>query len=131
MGPGVSFSEAALNARNLYVDGQVSTPREAWDCAVNAIFPEKKWYYRTKPCPRSSFLGLCEEGLIKGIPIGDYCNATKNKEYAIMAVNMLKENPKWRKDKKAFWKEIVKKNPISYDYQLDVVIALWNNNLIK
>ena len=129
MSPSEKFGQAAIQARKYFIMGLVNSPRNAWDKATNEIF--EKWYYREKPCPRSAFLGLCEEGLVKDIPRGNYSNATKNKEYAIKAVTMLKDSPSWRNNnKRSLWKEIVKKKPISYDYQLDVVFALWDNKLI-
>lgn len=123
------FGLTALKARELLLTGDADTPRDAWDIAALNIL--KKQVYVEKPCPRSAFLGLCEEGFIKGVPRGNYCRATKNKEYAISAVNMLKKNPRWRSNKKDLWNEIVKDNPITHNYQLDIVFEFWDNNLLN
>jgi hypothetical protein len=40
---------------------------------------------RKKDCPRGAFLGLCEEGLVKGIPAGKYTASKDNKAYAVRA----------------------------------------------
>ena len=34
---------------------------------------------------RGAFLGLCEEGLVKGIPAGKYSASKDNKQYAVRA----------------------------------------------
>jgi hypothetical protein len=47
---------------------------------------------KKKGCPKGTFLGLCEEGLVKGIPKGNYTKSVKNKKYAIKAVTVLKQN---------------------------------------
>ena len=58
-----------------------------------------------KGCPRNAFLGLCSQGLIKGIPKGNYTTSEKNLNYAKEAVRILREdnslcdNPKCIMDK--------------------------------
>jgi hypothetical protein len=42
-----------------------------------------------KGCPRGAFLGLCEEGLVKGIPAGNYTTSKDNKAYAVRAAELL------------------------------------------
>ena len=39
---------------------------EAWDLVAHHIFPDKP-ASRAKGCPKCAFLGLAEEGLIKGV----------------------------------------------------------------
>lgn len=53
----------------------------------------KEHQVKKKGCPRNAFLGLYEEGLVKGIPSGNYTRSKKNKEYAIKAVKILKGAP--------------------------------------
>ena len=40
---------------------------------------------------RGAFLGLCEEGLIKGIPSGQYMASRDDKAYAVRAAALLAE----------------------------------------
>ncbi|WP_420865668.1 DUF6979 family protein [Dickeya oryzae] len=42
-----------------------------------------------KSCPLSAFLGLCEDGYIKGIPKGKYTKSYKNKKYAVVAADIV------------------------------------------
>ena len=44
-----------------------------------------------KGCPRGAFLGLCEDGLVKGIPAGNYTVSKDNKAYAVRAAELLIE----------------------------------------
>jgi len=76
----------------LYSSSKVLSPRIAWDQATTNLFG-KGTASQEKGCPRDAFLGLCEEGLIKGIPQGKYCHSVKNKQYALSALRHIKNNP--------------------------------------
>lgn len=83
----------------------------------------------SKGCPKSAFLGLCEEGLVRGIPRGSYTTSKKNKAYAIAGVELLKENPSLSDKPLVLWRQIYGA-PASHNHQMDVVCALWNAGLI-
>nr|WP_313637966.1 hypothetical protein [Paenibacillus sp.] len=53
-----------------------------------------------------------------------------NKTYAIQAVELLKANPELAKDKNELWRKVIKGVKKQHNSQMDVVLALWNNNLI-
>ena len=118
---GESAKEAALLGGN---------PIESWQIVVNDIFDSES--AKTKGCPKNTFLGLCEAGLVKGIPKGNYTNSKLNKEYGITAVTILKTTGIITK--KELW-QLVKKELLiekkAHNSQMDVVIALWENGLIK
>ncbi len=59
--------------------------------------------------PKNAFLGLCRAGLVKGInPEKVKTKHSKNGEYAVAAVSLLKNDPEWANQKKSvFWREIV------------------------
>lgn len=84
-----------------------------------------------KGCPRTAFLGLCEEGYIKNIPVGMYLNKVncKNKQYAIAAIEILKKDDSLKNNPKKLW-ELVPNHPNSHNGQMNVVCSLWNANLI-
>ena len=123
------YGLAARKAVDLMVIGDATSPKNAWEKAVKEVF--KKEVYREKGCPRAAFLGLCEDGLIKNITPGNYTKSLKNKSYAVKAVQLLKKNPELRYNKKLLWEKIIIGKKISHNYQLDVVINLWENNLIN
>jgi hypothetical protein len=83
---------------------------------------------RRKSCPRGAFLGLCEEGLVKGIPAGQYTASKENKAYAVNAAALLAEEKQtWSAS--GLWRAVA--NPEkTHDSQMDVVLALWKNGFI-
>lgn len=124
------FGSAAKRAVELYTAGLVETPREAWNRAVVEEFGNITITHK-KGCPRCAFLGLCEEGLVKGVPRGFYTTSEKNKEYAIQGVEILRENPSLSSDPMALWDAVLGERSISYNDQMHVVTALWNEGLTK
>ena len=101
--------------------------RESWFSAAELFDSES---FQNKSCTRSTFLGLCEDGLIKNISKGDYeSNSTKNKYHAIKAVAFLKENKVASISPKELWSKL-NINGKSHNSQMDVVLALWCNSLI-
>jgi hypothetical protein len=84
---------------------------------------------RKKGCPRGAFLGLCEEGLVKGIPAGRYTTSRDNKAYAVRAVALLTEGTQLRSTS-ALWRAVTNGAEKTHNSQMDIVLALWNNDLI-
>lgn len=107
-------------------------PIESWKNSVDQIFDSES--SKLKACPKNAFLGLCEKGLIKGIKAVSYFKNKKpnlNKKYAITSVNILKENPSL--SKKELWGKVKRKLALGnkkHNSQIDVVLALWENDLI-
>lgn len=99
-----------------------------YERATEEVFETKS--SREKSCPKNTFLGLCEEGLVKGVPKGNYTKSVKNKEYALKAVNVLKSNHNKIFTSKELWEQL-ELGDKKHNSQMDVVLALWENNLIK
>ncbi len=126
------YGQAALNAVNLIEDKQAFTPIDAWSIATIAIFGNENESQK-KGCPKGAFIGLCEDGLIRGIPKGNYAvrnSLNKNKGYAVRAVELLKENPAFAVDKKMLWGAVMNGEVKQHNSQLDVVLALWEKDLV-
>jgi hypothetical protein len=100
---------------------------EIWSNSAKEIFKTKS--SQVKGCPKGTFLGLCEEGLVKGIPKGNYTKSVKNKEYALKAVEILKQNTQTKFSSNELWEKLELGDKRS-NSQMDVVLSLWNNNLI-
>jgi hypothetical protein len=100
---------------------------EIWSRSAKEVFDTKS--AQEKGCPKNTFLGLCEEGLVKGIPKGKYTRSEKNKNYALNAVSILKNNPNKVYSPKELWDKLELGNKRS-NSQMDVVLALWENGLI-
>lgn len=107
---------------------------ENWEKLVKK-FLEKKCYVK-KECPKNTYFGMCSKGLVKGIPEGNYLEyETIEVEYAKIAIKLLKENEIYSKNLRDLWRKVMKEGGYdeekNYDFQMDVVCALWNAGFIK
>jgi hypothetical protein len=89
-----------------------------------------KLVFEEKGCPKNTFLSLCEEGLVKGIPKSNYTKSVKNKDYALRAVAILEQNKHTTFLPKELWDKLELGDKRS-NSQMDVVLALWENGLIE
>jgi hypothetical protein len=105
------------------------TPREAWTRAAKELF--SKTSLQNKNCPRATFLVLCEEGLVKGIPPGRYVEAFENREHTLEAVRLLGRDPSLSGMPIQLWKAAIGDAAIGHDKQMHVLTALWNRGLIR
>jgi hypothetical protein len=122
------YGECASLAVGLAADSGVD-PRAAWDMATLKTFPHGI-SSRKKGCPKGAFLGLCEDGLVKGIPKGEYTMSLHNKRYAVSAVQLLRQKPQLSSNKDELWRALPDKSARNENGQVDVVIRLWNSGLI-
>jgi hypothetical protein len=124
-----NYGDAAVRAARLAQDQHLG-PEDAWRRAAAVTFPNSV-ASQVKGCPKGAFLGLCEAGLVKGIPRGDYTRSQMNKQYAVNAVAALRRSPSLAQDRTALWKSALgsaaEKN---HNGQMDVVVALWTSGLI-
>lgn len=120
------YGESAILAIRLFADKKSTDPCDAWTKATNLVTPHKST--RDKGCPKSTFLALCEKGWVQGVPKGSYTKSTKNKEYAIAAIELLRNKPSINSSTE-LWKQIVKGTKV-HNGQMDVVLTLWKNDLI-
>ncbi len=104
------------------------TPVDRWASAIEKLYPSSPTSQR-KSSPRGAFLGLCEEGLVKGIPPGHYAATKENKDYATRAVALLVEGTQhWSTS--SLWRAVTNDSEKAHTSQMDVVMALWKNDLI-
>lgn len=82
-----------------------------------------------KGCPRLAFIGLCENNLIKDIEIKNSNKESLNKNYAVEAVKVLKNN-KRDYTSKELWEEIGNKDK-KHNSQMNIVLALWEKGMIE
>jgi hypothetical protein len=116
-----------LDAAQSCASGQFADPLAAWNTAALNRLPTKMT--REKGCPKSAFLGLCEEGRVKGVARGSYTRSKLNKGYALQALTLLSTTPALAGDCHQLWKRVmagVEKQP---NHQMEVVIALWEAGL--
>ncbi|GAA0337635.1 hypothetical protein GCM10008967_29870 [Bacillus carboniphilus] len=126
------YGQAAIRAVELVNKKIVDSPIKGWEIATSELFGEGSWGQK-KGCPKNAFLGLCEEGLVDQIPRGNYNSRklSKNKDYAITAVNIVRDQPNLLDDITELWNQVTKGNGISRNYQMDVVETLIREKYIK
>jgi hypothetical protein len=121
------YGEGALMAARHRSSGDVN-PVARWESAMENLYPTSP-AARKKGCPRGAFLGLCEAGLVKGIPAGRYTASKDNKAYAVRAAELLAEGTQsWSTS--ALWKAVSNDPEKTHNSQMDIVLALWKNDLI-
>jgi len=122
----------AIAAANLVKQHGLGPP-EAWRRAVAATFAGPS--YQKMGSPKGAFLGLCEEGLVVGVPAvppGTYTKSRKNKGYAVAAVNILQRTATPSSlHPDALWLDVLGGVWIKANGQMDVVLGLWNAGLIR
>ncbi len=124
-----NYGLAAVLAVGLINSGRASSPIEAWKSATSEIFGQGT-SGQAKGCPKNTFLGLCEDGLVKGVAPDRYnTRISKNKEYAVQAVKLLRDNPDLASSKVALWTMVADAGRV-HNSQMDVVISLWNRGLL-
>ena len=124
------YGQVAVTAVGLLHSGGTDNPRQAWDIAAQEVFPHSA-SSREKGCPRSTFLGLCEGGLVKGVPAGEYCTAVLNKQYALRAVELIRGNEELKENKLNLWNQVCTDAKKKHNQQMDVVVSLWEQGLIE
>lgn len=113
------YGEAATSAIALVLE-EGKTAEEAWLQAAQYVFN------RPSARPRGTFLGLCEAGIVKGIPIGNYTKSVKNKEYGLHGYAILEGSPELVAAPRELWARVVEGKV--HNSQMDVVIAVWHWN---
>lgn len=127
------YKTLAILAADLAKSKKIS-PIEAWQITAQKIFPNSL-SGQVKACPKNTFLGLCEAGLIAGIPAGKYTGSALNKKYALTAVELLLHNTELPITCTELWKDTLRACDLgdtkAHNYQMDVVLGLWENGLIN
>lgn len=118
---------AIESVKKIELDTELS-PIDAWENATMEIFGNRT--SQSKGCPRSTFLALCETGIVQGVPRGKYTRSIKNKNYAINGIQYLKDHRGERIDQDAMWRYVTNNSGISHNSQMDVVLSLFNENLL-
>src|SRR3984957_13804552 len=110
------YGEAALLAVRMETYGKAITPLDRWKAATQKLYPTSPSAQR-KGGPRFAFLSLCEAGLVKGIPPGQYAPSNKDKAYALRAVALL--NAGTHKTVSALWAEVTDGEEVTHNSQID------------
>lgn len=123
------YGLSAIMAVEALQQGEARTPRGAWEQAVNHVFSTPA--SRNKGCPRDAFLGICGEGMVIGVPEGDYSRSEKNKKYAVQAVVLLRQDKSLADSPSRLWQNIMAGEQKKPNQQMEVVTALWNRGFVR
>ena len=120
------YGEAALQAVRMNLYGKALSPAERWQDAVQKLYPTPAG--QKKKAPREAFVGLCEAGLVKGVAADSFATGNRNKDYAVAAVELLRDGT--HKTVTQLWTAVTDSDGTEHSCQMDVVLALWKNDLI-
>ena len=123
------YAKCALEAVNLIIASD-APPGDAWRKATTQAFGAGT-SGQEKSCPRDAFLGLCQQGLVRGVPGGRYTASKKSAGYAVSAAAILRNRPELADRPIDLWNTVVRNQPKAHNQQMNVVIALWKANLLK
>jgi hypothetical protein len=126
------YGDTAVLATKFVLEGKANSPVEGWKLAVAETCPDSVSSQK-KGCPKGAYLGICEEGLVKGIPSGSYTTSVLNKKYALRALSLLRSEPALSGDAIGLWDRVMEmegdtKHP---NGQMDVVLALRQDDLLQ
>jgi hypothetical protein len=121
------YAQVALKTVEL-VKTRGLDPISSWQLVSSEVFINSRTGAK-KGCPKSAFLGLCEEGLVKGIEKGNYTKSIKNKEYALQALELIKKDSDLANNPRRLWNMIMIENK-QHNSQMDIVCELYKNGLL-
>lgn len=124
----VKFSQVAIKSIELIIEENMD-PRQAWQISAEEIFKESPASV-AKNCPRSAFLVLCQEGLINGVPKGNYTNATETKEYILNGLELIKNNITLANSPSKLWHKVVDKNK-EHNQRMHILCDLYKKGYIN
>lgn len=124
------YGKAAIRAHELVTADSALDLASAWNLAVKELFP-KSSSSQKKGCPRGAFLGLCADGLVLGVPSGEYTRSKDNRRYAREAVELLRQMPSLAKKPDQLWQKIMRGEVKAENSQMDVAISLWQAGVIN
>lgn len=133
------YGDIAIEATNRYP--QICCPEASWQAVAEDIIGSRKKYRHLTPaqikdlssvkkgCPRSAYLGLCQEGMVEGVPGEAYTSSPDNAPHAVAAARLLLEEPKLASQTPVdLWSTVTDRLGIphtSHQGQMDVLLALW------
>ena len=120
------YAKSAVKAVEIYHSKDITIER-AWKEAVSQYTESK--HSINKGCPKATFLGLCEEGLIDGIPKGKYTSSKCNKRYGVEAVELIRQMGLIHRE--VLWEMVTNTCGTRHNAQMDVVYALISSEYIS
>ena len=123
------YGKAAISATKRICNGM--DPVKAWNLSIKELTNSNDSII--KGCPKSAYLGFCEDGYVKGVNNGNYTTGTKNKGYALKAVEIIHRTPNRTFTKKELWAQVLDELGLPFKKEnshMDVVFSLHNEDLL-
>jgi len=124
------YGLAAVDAVHSILRREFIDPRDAWDAALVRYYESSSSSFK-KGCPRNAFLGLCEEGMVKGVKAGDYTDSKDNKAYALKAIELIQKESSLVNDISYLWDGATGDKSLVHNSQMNVVVELYEHGLIN
>jgi hypothetical protein len=117
------YSLAATKAAETLNRDSTISPLGAWQRAVEEVLSHSRCQ-QVKGCPKGTFLGLCEDGYIKGVAPGSYTSSELNKRYAVEAAKRILKDSNLRDDVQLLWRMVTSNSGKAHNSQMNVVVGL-------
>jgi hypothetical protein len=124
------YGSVASIAAELLSAGAESEPRSAWNTAAGLIFKGRPASVE-KACPRDTFLALCGEGAVRGVPAGEYTRSVHNRSYALRGLGIVREDPTQVHNEGVLWRLACEHPDKVHNHQMDVLATLWRRGWIN
>ncbi|MBK5071772.1 hypothetical protein I2492_01910 [Budviciaceae bacterium CWB-B4] len=122
------YGNTAVEVVKNYSDGQ--DLHIEWSNQVSKFTSSKSSI--EKSCPKCTFLGLCEEGLVVGIPKRKYLDlGNKNKNHAIMLYRIFKKKSELSSCELHKLYVIERGASLTNNGQADILVSLYKENLLN
>ena len=121
------FGNAAVEAAKMINMG--AEPLEAWERGVR-LFSDKEFMVK-KGCPKTAFLCLCDQGLVRGCPSNPPAISRDNGRYAMEAVQVLRQAPSANLKPIELWNRISVGATKKHNSQMNIVLALHSAGLLQ
>lgn len=123
-----AYGKAAVIAVNFVTAEKTGMgPKDAWSEACRLVINHEPHI-----CAKEAFLGLCEEGLIEGIPRGKYRSngSDANKRYAIRMVELVDNDRSMISDNQELWNHATEGEAKIENGQRHIVQGLYRHNYL-
>jgi hypothetical protein len=122
------YAQTARAAAQFATNNRMS-PEAAWNKAAEQVFPTQL-ASRVKGCPRQAFIALANAYFVKRSAAPKRASKSTSGVYALEATEALRKNPELVNSKADLWAR-TSGGSKKHNSQMDVVIALWNENYLS
>lgn len=125
------YAEVAVRAVSKLHSGKPISAREAWDNSAAEVFPQSA-SVRSKGCPRTTFLTLCDSGAVKGLLAAGVVRNSENARHALDCLALLAQHPNYvAMNPRKLWELVTRASGKQYNQQMHVILGLAQAGLLR